>query len=483
MKNLLKSRRLKYGSLSAAFIAAFIAILVVINIIANLLVNRFPLKIDLTKNKAYSVSNETIEFLKTYDKDTEIIICNERVNLSGNANGASAVELIEGYSKRNSKIKVDYVNIEKNPAFASRYSNDNISNDSVIVRSGDKYRVLSLSNLYNVETDYYGYSTGNVSSDAENEITGALAYIASTKQVKMAFINNHNEADASALKTLLSKNNYIFSDDITLINTDIPSDVEILGIIAPKIDFTDDEIDKLNKFLSNNEKLGRNLLVFMDPSQPSLPKLEGFLKDYWGVKANPGFIYDTKEFVGYQNQLIGTYAEDKISASVQNKRLYTIVPSARPIEITFKDNASGNRTVTPLLTSSENSYYYPDTEGQPNPDNDKKGPFNLMTMSTKTIYEETTPLKSNVLVCGSLNFLYDGIISSPQFGNGDLLVNIANNLSDIESVITIVPKDLSEPIVNFDSSLMPLYLLIFIILIPLAVVIVGVVVFVRRRHL
>ena len=58
-KNLSRSRTLKYGTNSIILIAVVVAIAVII----NLLVGMFSIRIDLTPNKLFSISDETVQIL------------------------------------------------------------------------------------------------------------------------------------------------------------------------------------------------------------------------------------------------------------------------------------------------------------------------------------------------------------------------------------------------------------------------------------
>ena len=68
-KKFFNKRSLKYGSNSAILIVAVIAIAVLV----NLLVGMLDLKLDLTPNKLFSLSDVTKAELKKLEQDVEII--------------------------------------------------------------------------------------------------------------------------------------------------------------------------------------------------------------------------------------------------------------------------------------------------------------------------------------------------------------------------------------------------------------------------
>jgi ABC-type uncharacterized transport system involved in gliding motility auxiliary subunit len=57
-------RKLKYGSMTIVFTVLFIAAAVVLNILVNVATERFGLRLDLTDNRMYEISDETKLFLQ-----------------------------------------------------------------------------------------------------------------------------------------------------------------------------------------------------------------------------------------------------------------------------------------------------------------------------------------------------------------------------------------------------------------------------------
>ena len=73
VKNLLKSRKIRHGSIAAAVTAVVVALVIVLNIVVGLLVDRFPnLKIDFTSNQAYALSEDTTQYIKSLKKDVTV---------------------------------------------------------------------------------------------------------------------------------------------------------------------------------------------------------------------------------------------------------------------------------------------------------------------------------------------------------------------------------------------------------------------------
>ena len=68
-KKSFNKKKLKYGSVATVITVVFIAVIVFINLIAGILTERKGLKLDLTPEKYYDISQQTIDYVSSIDKD------------------------------------------------------------------------------------------------------------------------------------------------------------------------------------------------------------------------------------------------------------------------------------------------------------------------------------------------------------------------------------------------------------------------------
>lgn len=99
------------------------------------------------------------------------------------------------------------------------------------------------------------------------EMTSALYTVSSESSVKVAVIGGHGAQTASGegtalsgLKTLLSKNNYTFTDVASVLTDEIPEDASSVVLYQPTEDFTSEEISKISDYLINGGNYGKNLV-------------------------------------------------------------------------------------------------------------------------------------------------------------------------------------------------------------------------------
>ena len=67
-------KQLKHGMMSTVLTIVFIAAVVLVNVIATVLFERYPLTIDLTKEKKYSISTDSQEYIEKIDVDVLVTI-------------------------------------------------------------------------------------------------------------------------------------------------------------------------------------------------------------------------------------------------------------------------------------------------------------------------------------------------------------------------------------------------------------------------
>jgi len=78
LKKLKMRKKLKYGSIATAVTAVVIVVVILVNVLVSMLAD---VRLDLTSNNVYDVSDETIDYVKNLDKDVDIAISVEKDTL------------------------------------------------------------------------------------------------------------------------------------------------------------------------------------------------------------------------------------------------------------------------------------------------------------------------------------------------------------------------------------------------------------------
>ena len=224
----------KYKFVSSVAIAIAVVLVIVVNVFVSVLNNKLPLKIDLTSNKMYELSDKTKEYLKNYDTPVDIYILAGESEQDGNIR-----TVLDKYAAANKNINVTNINMTSNPTFGKKYVTDGktLQSNSVIVDGGDKFKTYTMTELYGVNAQTGQYTSLNV----ENKITSALKYVSSETQQKAYLIKGHNEIAVDGAKTKLESENFEVGEVNTLTD-DIPSDANMLIVAKPTADFSKEEI-------------------------------------------------------------------------------------------------------------------------------------------------------------------------------------------------------------------------------------------------
>lgn len=483
-KRLSKSRKARKGAISIALTLIFIVAIIGVNVIMNLLVDRFPsMSLDLTKNGAYNLQNDTIEYLKDIEDEVTINILASESDFEANGEYfVQANNLLKRMPEQNPNIKLNYVDLTSNPTFTTNYTNIDWTSSQylLLIESGDDYRALSSEDLFDFDQQsayYYGSQVIN-GQHVEQAVVTAILNVTTKEKVKVSVLSGHDENDSTALTTLL-ENNAFETETISLLTDDISEDSKFLIIFAPSVDITNEELETINDWLYNDGNYNHNLLyVPNDQVQDNLENFNSLLSD-WGMETKKGIIFETDTahmtntsspyFVTIMDYENNDYTEGLKTTKIPVVMLYTM-----PIEITDKNMA------TSLLTSSDKAVLMPFSADENWDYNDEvQEKFNGAVLSTKTEDENS----SNLLVFGSYDALGEAALSSSSFNNSSYILNIFNKLADRDDIgVTIEGKALESNELGITSSgVSTVVLIIVVIIIPLIVIAVCVIVLIRRR--
>lgn len=484
MKKLnLNNRRLKHGTFATVMTVVFIAIVIIINMIMTALTERFPLNVDLTSENIYQISDECKDYLKGLEKDVTITILANEGDFAGYSTYYNQAErMIKSFVQNSSKITLKYVDIVKNPGFVNDFPDLSLSANDILITSDYRTRQLDINDLFYVSTDQSG-NISSVSSKAEKVITSALLAVSSAEIPKVVFLTGHGELDPTALKSLLQNNGYE-TVDCAITTEEIPEDAKMVVMFVPTRDMDEDTLKKLDTFLNNNNQLGKNLLYFGHAGQAELPNTSAFLAE-WGITVEEGVVFETNSSNIYNmNPYFATadYVNTELAASLVENNIRMLMYNAKGMRTAFE--SSGNRTTEVLAQFSETAGIAPtDDETFKLTKENASGPIPSIIVSTQRTYDGTTPLESKVVaVAGGAAFADTGVMENQSFGNADYILSIINNVNAQDQTISILSKSMDTTVLTLSTSQQRTLGLIFVILVPVAVLVCGIVVWLRKRH-
>lgn len=476
-KNIFANRRFKHGSLATIITVGFIIAIVIINVIATLLLERFPLDIDLTADKRFALTEDSIEYIKKIDQNVNIIVCADEDEMKNAGEMyAQAYEIIKNYAKYNNKINVRFVDLAKEPNFAKKYSNLSIEELDIIIESPIRYKKMTVSDLIDVQQSEYGDVI--YSSVAEQKMTSSIMYVTDKDPAVATVIGGQNNVDVSGYTKLLESNNYTIQS-VNLLSQDIDSKSDLVILPMPTGDLTVEQVKKLQNYLDNDGQFGKSLVFVSSYNKEVGPILKAFLAD-WGIEIGEGVLTDTNmnNLINNQYGLLNQLADDDVKKELRAASLPIITPYASPIHTLFdeKDNRK-----TSVITKSNSTGAVISTET--NQQVGEVGEYNTVVKATREKYIGATLKYSTIIAISSPQFLRTEYLTYAGCNNGDLIMTVTNKLTSKEDAVKILPVQFADKTITVTAAQVSTFNIVFTIVIPLATLVIGVVIWFRRRHL
>ena len=456
------------GTYSLVITAVVLAILVVVNVLAAALSTTYT-KFDISATQLYSVTSNTKAVLHALDQDVTIywiVQADQEDDILSN--------LLSKYESLSDHISVVKRNPDVYPAFAEQYTEETVTNNSLVVECGEKSRYIAYDDIYLTES-LYGYTT-SASFDGEGAITSAIDYVTSEELPQIYQLEGHGEGELpSGLSDQIEKDNMELNT-LSLLNIDaIPEDAACLLIYAPSSDISEEERDMLAEYVSG----GGKLMVVSGPTEDgTLENLNSLLETY-GVTVADGIVVEQdREHYAFQTPvvLMPDIASSEITDSLVEERYFPIITMAQGLQV--GTNSSG-ATVTELLTTSDQAFSKADglnITTYDKEEGDTDGPFALAVS-----VEESS---GGQLVWFSSSTFLDDVYNAYSSGaNVNLAMNALSNLIGETQAMAIRSKSLNYNYLTISDSTSSLLKVLMIGVFPLTYLAIGVgVVLYRRRR-
>lgn len=462
----------KYKISSSIMVVIIIAVVIAVNAFVTALTGKFPIKLDMTPNQIFSISDSTKDYLKNYNTPTEIFI------LSSEADEDTFIKsILTKYSAENSNIKITNIDPKSNPTFGQKYVSDteSLSGKYLIVDGGDKFKTFAQTDLYSINSQ-----SGKASGiDVENKITSALKFVSSKAQLNAYIVTGHNEVEMTGVEEALEDESYTVKD-LNLLTEDIPEDASLLLIMSPSTDFVVSETAKLDEYFA---KGGHAQFYFDVQQSEGLTNLYSYLAK-WGIQVNDAVAVEQNPSnmlsLGGGMALISPEikSDDITNTIIDNDRTIAYFPYSKTLTKLF-DN-SNNISVKPLLTTSESAHSSSNYDDLTKVDTDETGEFNVGILATDS------KNNSSIYVSGTsmlLNYSKEDLSSTYAFANYDYFLNICSYMQGNTDDYTVSPKSLALNTIEIQPIWALIIGAIFVIVVPIAILIAGIVIWLKRRHL
>ncbi len=508
--NIFNSKKFKHGSVATILTIFFIVLIVAVNFVATALADRFPLKIDITDEGLYTLSEDTVQYLKNIDKEVEITVISSMgeviqvddyyqsmyysyYGVDFNASLQKAGVALENFVAQSPNLSMKVVDIDTDPAFKSQFSKDHpsetLQDGQILIECGNKLQIVPYVDMVFIDTSSTN-SQGlpRVALRTEKLMISAVMAVTEENVPKVAFTTGHNETVTERFESLLAENTFQVGS-INIGTEEIEDDVTFIVINAPETDFTLEEIQKLDEFLNNDEQYQKNVVYFPSPTTGEKPMLESFLND-WGIATVSGVVLETDakrvyDSYGYAYYL--DYADEVYGEKYKNRTTKLVTAFAQPLKTLFTEKDA--RSTSVLLTASSTCVLLPldltaEEQSTWKPQNaEVKGPFDAGIIGTKRRYDDDNlALESHVTVFSSIYMISDSYLGASAYDNSNYILDVFAGLCDKEEYISVLTKEITSQMTTMTASTQNAYMIIFLICLPILTVIGGLVMWILRRN-
>ena len=475
-----------------------IVLVLAILVLLNYFLSRHNHRFDFTEAKLHSLSDQSIQVLKSLSKDVQI----KGFFRDGNYSRSNLEDLLKNFSYYSKKIKYEFIDPDKNPGLVKAYG---VTQDGTTILE-------------------VGGQESRITTSTEEGLINALIKATRESKKVIYFLEGHGEHSIeqtedigiSFAKDELQKLGYEAKKLALALSETFPKDCALLVIPGPQKDLLPNELETIQTYIYR----GGRVFFMADPEVANglVPYLSGF-----GVKLESDVVVDTISRLFGGDYFMPVITEYETHEITRNFRYATFFPYARSVEAA--EQKPDGVAISILGKTSSNSWSERELEKKEvtfDKDKDKQGPISLAIVATvqakpeekksetgEVSGEKTEPEKpegqakeeenksepksaeaapasepkkeGRIAVFGDSDFASNRYISLS--GNANFFLNAVNWLTEESDLISIQPRTSSPRMVQFTPSQGRLLFFVSVIILPLVILILGISVWLRRRSL
>lgn len=476
--------------------AWIIAILILaVAIIVNMVVAKLDFNIDVSVQKLFSLSETSSEYLDQLDEEgvqVDLYLLMEMNELEDDSSTRSLYRALVEYDKHECLNLIDF-DPNEDEAMLEKINPDNIyslNTGDMILVCGDNKRHINGISMYT--TNYTYDSSGNIIESeeffqGENVITSGIKAVVDGYLPTVYFLTGHGEKEMSSsyssLSALMKSKNYRTASLNLNDAESVPDDAEIIIIAAPSSDITEHEADKLNAYLDE----GGNISVMLSPNggEFDYDNLQEVI-DPFCIDIDYDYIRETDgeyHISGDDTTIMCTLTEQDEEAdlyadmaSLIDSDFITYMPKSRSFSFDTNNENINSVETGILMTSSATAV------GEPYGGTYDSDPIEGYELEIAVYSEDKSRNNAKVALFGNAEFIDDENIQDVSYLSSyyvylSTITWMANQNLDMG----IGDKSAATDYLSLTEN--TAYMLIFFfIALPVVILIIGVGIWLKRRH-
>lgn len=481
IREFITKRSTKYALNTAIMTAVFT---VIIGLIAGMSV-KYKVRVDLTQDNRYTLSDHTVKILKSLNEDVEAIAFYR----SDERTRQAMSDLLGEYAYHSPKFSFRFVDPDRDPIETAKYGIT--SYRTTVLKYGNKQEIIG--------------------TESENKLTNSLLKLASKDVKVFYFVTGHGEKSIdnkeddgySYVKEAIERENHQVRDLLLVSAEKVPDDASVLVVSGPETDYLQAELDKITAFVKN----GGRVMFMVDPSG-GLAKITSYLGEFGFELAND-LIFDKMSQVSGSNIAIPVVVQyHKEHPVTREFDQFTFFPFARSVHIK-EEPAKGSwdiaKTSDKSWTVISDLKKLTKEDEEFNPDKHKRGPISVVAVTAVEVNlggnqgnkddktkggeakggdaggEQDDSMKTwgKVMVVGDSDFASNKFMKA---GNKDFLLNMLNWLAEEHTLISIRKKEPGLTPLLLTAVQGKIVFWLSVVIVPSLLLVAGLGVTARRRR-
>jgi ABC-type uncharacterized transport system involved in gliding motility auxiliary subunit len=461
LRHFFTGRALHFGFFTAISAVLLVGLLAV----ANWAAYRRPVSLDLTRNRIWSLSDDTVRLVGKLDRDVDVLAFYGPADEDYRA----ARALLDQYAARSPRFRARLVDPVAAPELLRQHG----------VTAGQPRLVLSA-----------GGRTEKAAAPTEEELTNALVRLTRAGVRKVYFTEGHGEpplrgeaADGlSSAVAALEGQGYAVAAAALLRDGEVPPDAAALLVVGPRKPLLAGEVAAVRRYLAR----GGRLAVLAEPETSS--GLEPVLAEA-GMELDDDLVLDPSPAAqamggNASTPVVQPAREHPVTRALAEAQLSLLLETAR--SLSALTGPGGERPAHPLLLTSATAWGETDLAGLRDPargaqrgDGEKGGPMPVALAAALPAPAGEGKLRARVVAVGDADFVANRLAGA--LGNREFFLNAVGWLTEQEDRITIRARARDAAVVFLDQGQALTLAVVSVDVVPVLLLGIGLAIWLVRR--